>query len=104
MPVNPIVIKWQAPTKNVDGSNIDYELAYELEVNGDVTASFPGRLNPDGLYEQDAEPLFENTTSGQYTVRLRAFRVDQPDLMSDWSNVVIYTFDKRVPEAPLLVE
>lgn len=102
MVINPTVLKWRAPTKNVDGTSIDYEMAYELEVNTVLTATFPGRLNPDGLYEQSTDTMFPEY--GEYVVRLRAFRIDMPEVKSDWSNAVTYFFDKRVPEAPLLVE
>lgn len=104
MSFNPTVLRWQAPTENEDGSPIDYELGYELYVDGEATATFPGRLNPDGTYEQAVIDLFANTLYASYEVALKAFRVDQPAEKSALSNVVTYTFDRRKPKAPFLVE
>lgn len=102
--LNSTLLVWQAPTLNVDGSPIDYELAYELEVEGTVVATFPGRLNPQGRYEQDVAEVFDNVTNASYDVRLRALRVDMPAEKSDWSNLVTYRFDKRRPKPPFLLD
>lgn len=102
--LNPTTIRWQAPTQNVDGSLIDYELAYELYVDAEPVATFPGRLNPDGTYEQDVVDLFPDTTFAAYDVALKAFRVDQPEEKSALSNVVEYKFDRRKPKAPFLLD
>lgn len=53
-------LMWTAPTHNMDGSPIDYELAYELQEHDNGIASFPGTLNADGRYEiniADLPPL-----------------------------------------------
>lgn len=102
--LNAVSLRWQAPTQNVDGSPIDYELAYELYVDAEAVATFPGRLNPDGTYEQDVVDLFPDTTFAAYDVALKAFRVDQPAEKSELSNVVEYKFDRRKPKAPFLLE
>ena len=104
MRLNPETLRWRAPTLNEDGSPIDYELAYELELDGTAVAVFPGRLNPDGVYEQDVDGIFPNITNASYIVTLRAFRVDQPTLKSAPSNAVTHVFDRRVPRAPLLLD
>ena len=102
MRLNPETIRWTAPTLNEDGSAIDYELAYELELAGVAVAVFPGRFTEGGVYEQDVGELFPNTTNATYIVTLRALRIDQPTLKSAASNAVEYVFDRRVPRAPLL--
>lgn len=101
--LNPDLITWRAPTTNVDGTPIDYELAYELELDGEAVATFPGRLNAEGIYEQSTADLFPDVQYAAYRVTLRAFRVDQPTLKSAPSNAVEYVFDRRVPNAPFLL-
>ena len=102
--LNQAKITWQAPTENEDGSAIDYELGYELYVDGEASATFPGRLNPDGTYEQEVSTLFPDTVYASYTVQLKAFRIDQPDLKSGLSNAVVLSYDKRKPKPPFLTE
>lgn len=109
--LNRTEIRWQAPTENVDGTAIDYELAYELGVRdagGEIIpkAVFPGRLNPDGSYSQATSEVFDTRPDEltSYTIALRAFNVAIPEDKSAWSNQVVYEFLKPVPRAPFLLD
>lgn len=102
MKLNPEKITWTAPTQNVDGTPIDYALAYRLYVDGSPVADFPGSLNTDGRYEM----LYADVPAiglGSHAITMTAFRQDIPELESDQSNVVEVYFGSK-PEAPLGVD
>jgi hypothetical protein len=95
--VNPNRIIWRAPTQNVDGSAIDYNLAYELEVDGEAVVTFPGTLNPNGLYSAefaDMPPIV-----GEAEIALRAFDTDNPRRKSAPSQTIQVAFFPN-PNAP----
>lgn len=102
MAVNPQTLTWQAPTENVDGTPIDYELVYDLGVTQgglwEVIAQFPGTLNPDGTYSAPlADFAFED---GEHTIGLRSVRADLPSLVSEWSNTVTFEVENDTPNPP----
>lgn len=105
MKFNPEKLVWKAPTTNVDGTPIDYELDYELGVAGtDGTFApvlvVPAQLQGDGYYNAPiAEMPFEK--GGVYTVAMRSFAKDDRTRMSAWSNPVEFAISDRVPSAPL---
>lgn len=106
--VNPENLSWTAPLTNTDGSLIDYALAYELGV-GPVggpyvaTASFPGTLNPNGMYEAPL-PALALDDDVPYGLVLNAFNTLAPDLKSDWSNEVEIIFTGKLPNVPTGLE
>ena len=123
MPVNASVIRWQAPTEEVDGSAITYPLDYVLGISSDPNdpqwdapmaadgshplsvATFPGSLNPDGSYEQPVSTLSAFDRDGDYYVRLAAMRRGDPSQISAWSNQVLFQFDRPGnPVAPVLLD
>jgi len=97
---NPTRIKWRAPTENTDGTAINYSLAYNLYVNGAVTASFPGTLNPDGTYEFLFADLGSPLPKEQvHKIALSAFSTENPSRESAPSTEVEVTFFV-IPKAP----
>lgn len=96
---NPRRIFWSAPTQNTDGSPIDYDLAYNMYVNGVVTASFPGTLNPDGTYEALFADLPAFPKNQVLTVALSAFATSNPARESAPSTSVEVEF-VGIPSAP----
>ena len=104
MSINPEKLSWTAPTTNVDGTPIDYELAYDLGIGPvggpyEVRSTFPGTLNPDGMYEADlpALNLDEDVT---YALVLRALNVNLPEAPSEWTGEVEIMFTGKLPNAP----
>jgi len=102
--LNPQNLSWTAPTENVDGSPIDYPLAYTLGIGdpgGPYTevASFPGALNPDGMYEAPL-PDFDFPEDVVQAIVLRAFNTQQPDVQSAWTNEVEIFVTGKLPNAP----
>ncbi|WP_417500771.1 hypothetical protein [Marinobacter sp.] len=105
MKVNPTTLSWQAPTTNVDGSLIDYELEYEVGIAGDSTegdyaplATIPGQLRERETYVAPIADL--PLDHGEHTIALRSFDKAQPDRMSEWSEPVTFML-ATVPERPL---
>ena len=105
MPViNPKNLSWTAPTENIDGTPIDYELAYDMGIGPvggpyEVRSTFPGTLNPDGMYEADLPAL--NLEDGvEFGLVLRAFNVDLPEAPSAWTDEVEVLFTGKLPNAP----
>lgn len=102
MKINPKTLSWQAPTTNVDGTPIDYELDYELGVvdNGVTTAKLviPAQLNETGAYEAAIANM--GFAYGEHTVALRTFAKDDPARKSAWSNSVNFILSRRIPSAP----
>ncbi len=97
---NPRRLYWTAPTENTDGTAIDYELNYNLLVDGTAVASFPGSLNADGTYElQFADLAYEFTPEQEYTLALTAFSVATPERESAPSGSVTVRFFK-IPNPP----
>ena len=102
--INPKKLSWKAPTENTDGTPIAGALSYTLGVMTDTgvfsdVASFPGSLNPDGTYEA----LFADMPAfgtGTVELALKAFYVEQPELVSDWSSSITASFGVVNPNAP----
>lgn len=100
---NPRRIFWNAPTTNVDGSAIDYELAYNLYVDGaGPVASFPGTLNPNGEYEFLFADLPTFPKNQVLTIALSAFSTANPTRESVPSTSVEVEF-VGIPSAPFNV-
>ncbi len=98
--INPQQISWQAPTENTDGSPITQELAYQLDVDGQAFATFPGFLNPDGSYSQQVADITGLQPNVEYTLALRAFYTAQPALISDPSNTLTIVVGVARPNPP----
>ena len=103
MVINPTTIKWTAPTQNVDGEPITYDLDYELGAGEPFEPMYTvvGSLQTDNTYEaplSDAE-----FGEGENTIALRAIRRDVPELVSEWSNAVTFEIARVAPKAPFAV-
>lgn len=104
MKINPKTMSWTAPTTNVDGSEIDYELEYEVGVYTEDAQDFEpivtiaGQLQQDGRYTAPIAML--SLVEGEQTIALRSFAKDQPGLKSEWSASVAFMV-APVPSAPL---
>lgn len=104
MKTNPETMSWTAPTTNVDGSEIDYELEYEVGVYTEDAQGFeplvtmPGQLQSDGRYTAPIAML--SLADGEQEIALRSFAKQQPELMSEWSASVTFMV-APVPSAPL---
>lgn len=103
MKINPINLRWRAPTENVDGTPIVGELSYTLGVFDGVAdytevVSFPGALNPGGEYEAPFADM--PALEGQVTLALKAFYVNKPELESVWSNSIDAVFGVTAPNPP----
>lgn len=92
-------LSWLAPTKNTDGTDIDYELSYELHVSGEPVMVLPGSLNPDGAYEFPLSDVSALSDPGEYSLTLTAFEVGKPERESTQSNVLVIE-RLSVPLAP----
>ena len=100
--LNPPVLKWEAPTENVDGSQIKGPLSYNVyrtefgSVLGPENVFFNvvGDLQPDGKYTLPTGqfPL------GTHVVVLTA--VDTEGDESDYSNAVVFTITDEIPPRP----
>ena len=105
MKLNPTTLSWKAPTTNVDGTPIDYELEYEVGIasenaEGDYAplVTIPGQLREEDTYEAPISDLLLDY--GEHTIALRSFDKFIPDRMSEWSEPVTFML-KTVPSAPL---
>ncbi|MFP3979147.1 hypothetical protein [Marinobacter sp. KMM 10035] len=108
MKINPTTLSWTAPTTNVDGSPIDYELEYEVgiepkDVEAEVgyykpIATIPGQLRANERYEAPISEL--PLEYGENTIALRSFKKAVPELVSQWSDPVTFML-QPVPERPL---
>lgn len=102
--VNPTELSWAAPTTNVDGSPIQYELNYELgiqDVNGVIqpNVAIVGSLREDEKYVAPiADMGFE---TGLHVVALRSMAADNPQRVSEWSNTVEFYISDEIPAPPL---
>lgn len=97
---NPRRLNWTAPTENTDGTAIDYELNYNLLVDGQEVASFPGTLNPNGQYEMlFADLAYDFELERTYTIALTAFSVANPERESAPSASIDIRFFK-IPNPP----
>jgi len=104
---NPTVFRWQAPSKNEDGTAIDYTIDYELgEDEGDgidgnyvPKVALAGSLTAGGFYEA---PVGQMAWSpGTHTVALRAINHAEPTKVSAWSNAAVFLWSDRIPMPPL---
>jgi hypothetical protein len=93
------MLSWLAPTENVDGSAIDYELNYVLYVNG--TACLTVQVT-----EYQLAALSCIAGPGQYQLAVSAYprHVDlatNPEVESDLSNTItIKAEEVKRPKAP----
>lgn len=105
MKTNPTTMSWNAPTTNIDGTEINYELEYEVGLENsegslEPLLTMPSQLSEDGAYEAPLELL--GLDYGEHTVAMRTFEKDNPSRVSAWSNTVTYrTESTENPEAPL---
>jgi len=97
--INPTEFKWTAPTQNTDDSDIVGDLSYIMTLNGEDFLSFPGTLNPDGKFFESTENM--NLPDGASSIALKAFYVDQPNLVSDPSNSLDIIVGVTQPKPPL---
>jgi hypothetical protein len=104
--VNPTELSWAAPTTNVDGSPIQYELNYELGIQDADGVIQPnvvvvGTLRQDEKYVAPiADMGFE---TGLHVIALRSMAADNPQRVSEWSGTVDFYISDEVPKAPLEV-
>jgi hypothetical protein len=104
MKFNPQTLSWRAPTENVDGTPIDYELNYELgfdlpDGSTQVMVTLPEALNPEGLFEAPINAMdFDN---GEWTIRVRALSEEHEGRISAWSNGITFAIGAQ-PNPPLL--
>ena len=107
MKINPTTLSWMAPTTNVDGTAIDYELQYELGLYDNEAdlieplMTIPAQLRNDetGAYEAPIADVRLDT--GTYEMALRSFAKEDPERVSTWSNTVEFAISDRIPSAPL---
>lgn len=98
--VEATTLKWQAPTENEDGTDIDYPLAYNLYVDDEPVLTFPGTLNDDGMYSFPLADVPALSVPGDYTLSLTAFEDGKPERESDHSGTIIVTRLPADPNAP----
>jgi len=99
--LNAIVtmLSWLAPTENVDGTAIDYELNYVLYVNGAACMTVQ-------VTEYQLAAMQCISGPGEYTIAVSAFprHVDlavNPEVESDLSNtIVIRAEEVKRPKGP----
>lgn len=105
MKINPKTMSWTAPTTNVDGTPITYELEYEVGLltadQGDYEpiVTIPGTLRTDERYEAPIADL--ELLAGEHVMALRSFAKDDPEWMSEWSEPVTFAISDEIPNAPL---
>lgn len=98
-------ISWSAPTENVDGTPINYELSYNLYINGINSLVLPGTLNQDGKFEAELGVIAALDAIGTYVLTLTAFNVDTPAIESAESNsVTVITVAVPLEPADLSLE
>lgn len=102
MKLNPTTLSWKAPTTNLDGTPIDYELEYEVGADDGKAyvplMTIPGQLRQNENYEAPISDLLLDY--GEHTIALRSFDKSMPDRMSEWSEPVTFTL-ATVPSRPL---
>lgn len=105
MKLNPTTLSWNAPTTNVDGTPIDYELEYEVGLApegavGDYQplVTIPGQLREDETYEAPISDL--PLEYGEHTIAMRSFEKAMPTRVSAWSEPVTFML-QTVPSRPL---
>lgn len=97
--INPVQISWSAPTENTDGTPVVEALSYRLAVDGADFLDFPGTLNQDGRYSEATE--FMSLPEGVVlNLTLRAFYVNEPNLISDPSNAIEIILGVSNPNPP----
>lgn len=102
--INPKNLIWQAPTTNIDGTPIQYELSYELGVvqsDGSITphVTVVGSLRESEDY---IAPLSDmNFSQGEHVVALRSMAADEPSRVSEWSEQVGFIISDEIPKPPL---
>lgn len=104
MKINPSVMSWTAPTTNVDGTPIQYELEYEIgmsDANGAISPLMviPAQLQTDSDYKAPIAAL--GLANGTYQIALRTFAKDDPKRVSAWSEPVEFAISEQIPNAPL---
>ena len=108
MPLSRDRLEWQAPTENIDGTAIDYDLDYELGLTTTAggplvaTTTFPGTLNPDGTYYADLTSMV--FPIGDLELGLRVINRDDPTRVSDWSNRLPLVVTGAPPRPPVLLD
>lgn len=101
--VNVLVtmLSWLAPTENVDGTAIDYELNFMVYVNGQACMTVQVTE-----YQLAAIPCISDTSPGQYVIAVSAYprHIDlaaNPGAESDLSNSITITAEEvKRPKAP----
>lgn len=92
-------LEWTAPTENTDGTPIDYELSYNLYIDGVNTIALPGTLNPDGSFMALLADIAALAAPATYVLTLTAFSVAEPGLESvESSSITIIR--RALPLAP----
>lgn len=104
MKLNPTTMSWNAPTTNIDGTPIDYELEYEVGLHTGEQGGYeplltiPGQLREGETYEAPISDLM--LEHGENTIAIRSFAKQDPDRISEWSEPVTFRL-QPVPSAPL---
>lgn len=105
MKVNPKRMSWVAPTTNTDGTEINYDLEYEvglLDENGDPQSLMVVAAQ---LREETSEyqaPIADlQLEPGEHEITMRTFAKEDPDRVSQWSNPVGFVISREIPEVPL---
>jgi hypothetical protein len=104
MKINPTKLSWTAPTTNTDGTEITYDLEYEV---GQVTSTgtiisimvVASQLQPDGQYEIPLEDI--TLDYGEHTLVMCTFAKDNPYRKSAWSAGVSFILSAEIPNVPL---
>ena len=102
--VNPTELSWRAPTTNVDGTPIQYELNYELGIQDTDGVIQPNVLIVGNLREDDmyVAPIADmDFALGSHTIALRSMAVDEPNRVSEWSETVQFFISQAIPKPPL---
>lgn len=104
MKTNPETMSWEAPTTNVDGTEITYDLEYEVGLKTkegpfDVIVTIPGQLQDGGRYTAPLSDLALDY--GEHTIAMRSFAKDDLSRVSAWSEPVSFVLSEEIPNAPL---
>lgn len=104
MKINPSIMSWTAPTTNIDGTPIQYDLEYEVGLMDakqviQPLMVIPAQLQTGNDYEAPIDAL--DLVNGTYQIALRTFAKDDPKRVSAWSNPVEFAISEQIPNAPL---
>jgi hypothetical protein len=103
--VNPVRVRFDAPTRYVDGSPIPangilrYEYGISQNAAGPFTPSIQdSNFTPDGDGKQEHPLVLEGLAFGQWYVAGRA--VSRDNQVSAWTSAIPFEVRAKVPEPP----